>query len=105
MFKFKNLIKGLLVGVSIKLLDNYRRLSLQLLEIETAKCYLHGVQIARMSALGLMGLGLVIGLIGLGALLLHAGLFLLLPWTVATKAVLGMALGLVYMVSGGNGRG
>ena len=36
-----------------------------------------------------------------GVLLLHAGLFILLPWTVEAKAVLGMFLGLAYVVIGG----
>lgn len=98
---FKDLIKGLLAGTAVKLLDNYRRLSIQLLKIEAAKCYLHVVQRVRLSALGLMGMGLVIGLICVGALLFHAGLFILLPWSVESKAVLGMILGLVYVVIGG----
>jgi len=98
---FKYLIKGLLAGIAIKLLDNYRHLSIQLLKIEAAKCYLHGVQMARLSAIGLMWMGLVIGLICVGVLLFHAGLFILLPWTVETKAVLGMCLGLAYVVLGG----
>jgi uncharacterized membrane protein HdeD (DUF308 family) len=55
---------------------------------------------ARRSAIGLMQMGLFAALIGLGALLLHAGLFILLPWSVATKAIFGMALGLVYVVIG-----
>lgn len=98
---FKYLIKGLLAGMAIKLLDNYRRLSIQLLKIEAAKCYVHGVQMARLSAIGLMQMGLVIALICFGVLLLHAGLFILLPWTVEAKAVLGMFLGLAYVVTGG----
>jgi hypothetical protein len=97
---FKYLVKGLLAGIAIKLLDNWRHLSIQLLKIEAAKCYLNGVQIAKLSAIGLMRMGLVIGLIGVGMLLLHAGLFILLPWTVVTKAILGMFLGLVYVVIG-----
>ena len=97
---FKYLIKGLLAGIAIKLLDNCRRLSIQLLKIEAAKCYLHGVQMARLSAIGLMRMGLVIGLIGVGVLLFHAGLFILLPWTVEAKAVLGMFLGLAYVAIG-----
>jgi hypothetical protein len=97
----KNLLKGILSAIALKVLDNYRRLSLQLLKIEAAKCYLRGVQIARLSALGLLGMGLLISLIGVGALLFHAGLFILLPWTAEAKAVLGMALGLVYVVTGG----
>jgi hypothetical protein len=98
---FKYLIKGLLAGMAIKLLDNYRHLSIQLLKIEAAKYYLHGVQRARLSAIGLMRMGLVISLICVGALLLHAGLFILLPWTAEAKAVLGMILGLAYVVIGG----
>jgi hypothetical protein len=97
---FRELIKGLLAGVAIKLLDNWRRLSIQLLKIEAAKCYLHGVQMARLSAIGLMWMGLVIGLICVGLLLFHAGLFILLPWTAETKAVLGMLLGLAYVLIG-----
>jgi len=98
---FKYLIKGLLAGMAIKLLDNYRRLSIQLLKIEAARCYLHGVQMARLSAMGLMGMGLVIVLICVGVLLFHAGLFILLPWILEAKAVLGMVLGLAYVVIGG----
>jgi hypothetical protein len=97
---FKYLIKGLLAGIAVKLLDNYRHLSIQLLKIEVAKSYLHGVQTARVSALGLMWMGLVIGLICIGVVLFHAGLFILLPWSAEVKAVLGMLLGLVYVISG-----
>ena len=35
-----------------------------------------------------------------GILLVHAGLFILLPWTLEAKAVLGMALGLAYVLIG-----
>lgn len=97
---FKNLFNGILAGIAIKLLDNYRQLSLQLLRIEAAKCYLRGVQLARLSAIGLVQVGLLIALIGIGALLLHVGLFILLPWSVATKAILGICLGLAYMTIG-----
>jgi hypothetical protein len=97
---FKNLIKGLLAGIAVKLLDKYRHLSIQLLKIEAAKYYLHGVQMARWSVIGLMGLGLVIALICVGVLLFHAGLFILLPWTVEAKAAFGMILGLAYVLIG-----
>jgi hypothetical protein len=97
---FKNIIKGLVAGITIKLMDNWRRLSLQLLKIEAAKFYLQGVQMARWSMISLMRMGLAIGLIGVGMLLFHAGLFILLPWTVESKAVLGLFLGLVYVAIG-----
>lgn len=98
---FKNLIKGFLAGIAIKLLDNYRRLSVQMLKIEAAKSYVHGVQMVRLSAIGLLQMGLVIGLISVGVLLLHAGLFILLPWSVKAKALLGVLLGLAYVIIGG----
>ena len=97
---FKCLTKGLLAGIAIKLLDNCRHLSIQVLKIEVAQCYLHGVRIARLSAIGLMWMGLVISLIGVGVLLFHAGLFILLPWTVEAEAVLAMFLGLAYVAIG-----
>jgi hypothetical protein len=98
---FKYLIKGILSAIAIKLLDNYRRLSIRLLKIVAAKAYLHCVQMARLSAMGLMWMGLKIGLICVGVLLFHAGLFILLPWTMEAKALLGMFLGLAYVVIGG----
>jgi len=59
------------------------------------------VRMARLSVLGLIWMGLVIGLICMGVLLFHAGLFILLPWTLKAKAVLGLFLGLAYMAAGG----
>jgi hypothetical protein len=96
----KRLLKGLLAGIAIKLLDNLRSLSVQLLKIEAAKCYVHGVRMARLSAIGAMRTGLYIGLVCVGALLFHAGLFILLPWSVEIKAALGMGLGLAYVAIG-----
>ncbi len=97
---FKDLLKGILSAIAIKMLDNYRHLTIQLLKIEAAKSYLHGVKMARLSALGLMGMGLMIGLIFVGAVLFHVGIFVLLPWSVEAKAVLGIVLGLVYVAIG-----
>lgn len=98
---FKNLLNGLLSAVAVKLLDNYRQLSIQLLKIEAAKAYLHGVKMARLSAVGLICMGLTIGLIFLGLILLHISLFILLPWSLETKAVLGAFLGIAYLITGG----
>ena len=46
----KALLKGTLSAIAIRLLDNYRRMSMQLLKIEVAKAYLHGIRVARLSA-------------------------------------------------------
>ena len=97
----KYLLKGSLWALALRMLADYRNLSMDLLKIEIAKSYLYGVRMARASAIGLMQMGLIIALIGVGALLLHAGLFILLPWSVTAKAVLGMILGMVYMLGGG----
>ena len=99
----KHLFKGVLAGIAIKLLDDYRCLSLQLLKIESATCYLQGVAMARRSAIGLIRMGLLMVLIGVGLLLLHAGLFILLPWSMQGKAILGLCLGAGYVVAGGWG--
>ena len=97
---FKYLIKGLLAGLTIKLVDNWRRLSIHLLKIEATKFYVQGVQMARLSAVGLMRMGLEIGLIVVGVLLFHAGLFVLLPLPVEAKAVLALFLGFAYVAIG-----
>ena len=94
------LFKGYLATMAVKLLDNYRHLSIQFLKIETAKSYLHGVRIARRSTLALMQMGFLIGLIFIGVLFFHAGLFILLPWSLKAKAVLGILLGLAYVITG-----
>lgn len=97
---FYTLFKGYLVAIAVKLLDNYRHLSVQLFKIEVAKSYLHGVRLARLSVLGILGLFFLIGLICLGVILFHVGLFLLLPWSLNAKALLGLILGLLYMSVG-----
>lgn len=98
---FAQFLKGVMSAIAIKLLDHYRHLSVQLLKIEAARTYLHGVKLVRLSAIGLLLMGLFIALVGVGLLLIHAGLFMLLPWTLEAKAVLGMCLGLVYLLTGG----
>ena len=94
------ILKGILSAVAAQLLDNYRYLSIRLLKSEAAKSYLRGLRRARLSVIGLMRMGLVIGLICIGALLFHVSLFILLPWTVKAKAVLGLFMGAAYVVIG-----
>jgi hypothetical protein len=97
----KCLLKAVVTGLATTVVADYRRLSLQLIRIEAAKSYVRGVQVIRSSVGGLMMLGLVIGLICVGLLLFHAGLFMLLPWGVKAKALLGVLLGAGYMTLGG----
>ncbi len=97
---FNILFKGYLAAVAVKLLNNYRQLSIQYLKIEAAKSYLHGVQMARLSTLGLLLLGLCIGLICVGVIICHAALFYLVPWSLKAKAFMGLLLGALYTISG-----
>ncbi len=94
------LLKGVLSAVAVKVLIHAQHLSIRLLKIEATKSYLQGVRLARLSALGLMQMGLLIGLICTGVVLVHAALFLLLPWSVTAKAILGLILGTAYIAAG-----
>ena len=97
---FKYLLHGALAMFFVKLLDNYRQLTVQLLKIEALKCYLHAVQLARVTVLSIMGMGLLTSIIGLGVLLIHVCAFLLLPWSTEVKAVIGLCLGVLYVLLG-----
>ena len=85
---------------AVRLIDHYRQLTLQLLKIEALKCYLHALQLARVSVLSMMGIGLLTSMMGLGVLLIHVCAFILLPWSVETKATIGLCLGLTYLILG-----
>ena len=101
MFVFvKQFLKGTLATFAAKLVVNYRHLSLQLLEIEAAKTYVQGVRISRLVVMAIIGMLFVTGLTLFGLVLLHVGIFMLLPVDNATKACVAVALGLVYMAAG-----
>lgn len=97
----KLLIRGILSALALQMLNNCRRVSGHLLRIEVAKSYLRGVRMVKSATCSLMYIGLMVGLIFLGVLLLHAGLFILLPGTMESKAIIGVLLGLGYMGIGG----
>ncbi len=94
------LFKGYLATMMVKLLNNYRHLSTQFFQIEATKTYLQGVRMARLLTLHLMWMGFLIGLICFGVLLIHFGLFILLPCSLETKALLGLMLGFSYTLAG-----
>lgn len=97
---FYTLFRGYLAAMAVKLLESYRHLSVQYLKIEAAKSYLHGVRLARLSTLGILCLFLFVGLICIGVILFHVGLFILLPCSLKAKALVGLLLGLVYTIAG-----
>ena len=96
----KQLLQGVQAAIALVVLDRYRCLSVELIKIEAARSYVRGVQVARSAALGLLQVRLILALIVFGVLLAHAGLFVLLPWTLQGKAILGLALGLSYVAIG-----
>jgi hypothetical protein len=96
----KYLLTGTAAAVALKLLRRYRHLALQLIQMEGVKCYLHGVRLVRLTVLHVMRMELLLTLLGLGAVLFHAGLFCLLPWTMEVKAMLAMVLGAGYIIAG-----
>jgi hypothetical protein len=94
------LFKGYLAAMAVKLLNNYRHLSAQFFQIEATKTYLHGVRMARLLTMRMMWIGFLIGLICIGVLLFHVGLFILLPCSLEMKAFLGLFLGFSYTIAG-----
>jgi hypothetical protein len=81
-------------------LADCKHLSIQLLKTEALKSYLHAVRAARLLAICRIRAALIKAFVLLGALLFHAGLFIMLPWTLKTKTVIGMCLGSGYMIGG-----
>lgn len=93
------LVKAFQAGMALERVDTCRRSSFRLARIELARIYLHGVRVARTSAGSLIRLCLMVGMMAMGLLLLHAALFMLLPWTLRTKAFLMLGLGVIYTVA------
>ena len=91
----KGLLSGILGDVLLWLLKQYRRLSIDLVKIEAAIWYVRGVQTARRLFLSALAVGLCLLLGGVGFILLHIGLYALLPWPV--NAIVLMSLGVIYM--------
>lgn len=90
----------MLSDIATTLVADYRRLSVQWLKIEAAKSYLRGVRMARLAAISAVRMGLIVALICVGTLIAHAALFVLLPWSLQTKAVVGLLLGTGYVLTG-----
>ena len=92
----KKFISGLLTSVALALLKSYRRVSLDLIRIEAALWYVRGVGVARQIFIGGLGVSVLVALAAVGFLLVHAGLFALLP--APAGAIVLLALGAVYLL-------
>lgn len=91
------IIRALMMTFGVGLLNSYRKLSLDLLKIQAASAYLKGVQTVRRAWIAALLMAVVLLLLAAGFVMLHVGLFFWIPGTMATKAVVLMGLGLLYM--------
>jgi len=96
-----SLIKALQAGILFNRLGTCRNSTVAFAKIEASSLYLRGVRVARDSTIVLLRLSLMVGLIAVGMLLIHAAAFYLLPWSLRTKAYVGLALGGLYSLIGG----
>ncbi|MBA4386445.1 MAG: hypothetical protein C0404_00600 [Verrucomicrobia bacterium] len=92
----KSLFSGMLGGAVLWLLRRYKQLSVDLLKLNTVIWYVHGVRMARKVFLSFVFLALYFMLAASGFILLHIGLYKLLPSPANALALL--ALGATYLV-------
>jgi len=81
----------------VGLIKSYRRLSIDLLKIQAAMAYVKGVQTMRRWWIGALLLASVLLFLAAGFVIIHVGFFLWVPWAPATKGVILLCLGLIYM--------
>jgi hypothetical protein len=92
---FNHLLKGLVTAVFFWLVNRYRRVSIEVLKLEAAGCYLKGIQAGRRGLFSILKIWLAVFFFALGVVLLHAALFCgLYLWTQSIAAV---ALGLLVV--------
>lgn len=78
-------------------LAKYRRISLDLLKIEAAVWYVRGVGVARQIALGGLAVAALVALAVVGFLLLHFGMYALVP--APLNAMILVGLGAFYLIA------
>lgn len=91
-----SLVSGF-VGFMVRgLAQHYRQKSMLLLESKTLTWYVKTVAAARKAFIGSVALASLILVLFTGFVLIHMGLFFLLPWTLATRATILLVLGVIY---------
>jgi MFS family permease len=78
--------------------STYVEPSLRLLRLRAATCYLEGVKGARRILILVCLLVFVITLVCAGFVLVPVSMLLFMPWDPDTKAVVGIAVGAVYVL-------
>jgi len=97
MSRMKWVVKILLCVLDVVLLNRYRDLSVGLLKIQAATCYVKGVIGARRLFVSAVLLSCLLLLLAVGFVLVHVGFFIWVPWSPNTKALVLLALGVVYV--------
>lgn len=92
----KHLLSVFMPRVALWLLKSYRRMALDRLRIEAAVWYVRGVRTARQLFIGGLALSFVVALAGAGFVLMHLGLYALLP--APANAISLLALGAFYLM-------
>ncbi len=90
--------KAALGGISAWVIGQYRRTWLDLIKIHATMLYLRGVQVAREICRSLVALAACLLLALTGVILVHVGLFALLP--PPYNAIVLLTLGFVYIAVG-----
>jgi hypothetical protein len=90
----------LVLGILAALLRRWVGRVQDILQIEAAAVYVAGVRKARQAFIALLGLALFLLLALSGFVLIHVALFAWLPWSLASKALVLLILGVVYLGGG-----
>jgi len=99
MRRMNRVIRILLCVLDALLLNRYRKLSVGLLKIQAAAYYVKGVIGARRLFVSAVSLSCLLLLLAVGFVLVHVGFFIWVPWSANTKALVVLALGVVYMAA------
>jgi hypothetical protein len=90
--------KAILGGVSAWVVSQYRHTWLDLIKLYAATLYLRGVQVARNVCRSLVGLAACLLIAFTGFILVHVGLFVLLPSPY--NGIVLLVLGFAYLIAG-----
>ena len=91
------ILKALLAGMGARLARDYGRMSFDVLKIRAARWYVKGVAGARLAVIAhLLAIASLL-LAAVGFVLLHVGVFMLLPLSPEAKGFLLVLLGVVYL--------
>jgi hypothetical protein len=90
------ILKAMLAAAAVRVVRDYQRISLDALKIRATRWYVKGVAGARLAFLGYLALIGCLLLALVGFVMLHVGVFLLLPVSLCAKAALLIVLGVLY---------